>query len=45
MRANRMAGREIDLVNSTGWVSVHKPHKSIKDYTRKPKHKKSYSFE
>ena len=45
MRANRMAGREIDLVNSTGWVSVHKPHKSIKDYTRKPKHKKTYSFE
>lgn len=39
MRANRMAGREIDLVNSTGWVSVRKPHKSIKDYTRKPKHR------
>ena len=45
MRANRMAGREIDLVNSTGWVSVCKPHKSIKDYTRKPKHKKGHSFE
>jgi len=44
-KANRMAGREIDLVNSVGWVAVHKSHKSAKDYTRKPKHKKSYSFE
>ena len=45
LKANRAAGREIDLVNSTGWVSVHKAHKSVKDYTRNPKHKKSYSFE
>ena len=45
MRANRMASREMDLVNSTGWVSVRKAHKSVKDYTRNPKHKKSYSFE
>jgi hypothetical protein len=45
MKANRMAGRELDLVNSTGWIAVCKPHKSLKDYTRNPKHKKSYSFE
>jgi hypothetical protein len=45
LKASRAAGREIDLVNSTGWVSTHKAHKSVKDYTRKPKHKKSYSFE
>jgi hypothetical protein len=45
LKANRAAGREMDLVNSTGWVSTHKAHKSVKDYTRKPKHKKSYSFE
>jgi hypothetical protein len=45
LKANRAAGREIDLVNSTGWVATHKAHKSVKDYTRNPKHKKSYSFE
>lgn len=42
IKANRSAGREIDLVNSTGWVAVRKAHKSIKDYTRKPKHKASF---
>ena len=35
----------MELANSTGWVSVRKAHKSVKDYTRKPKHKKDYSFE
>jgi hypothetical protein len=45
IRANRAAGREMDLVNSTGWVSTHKAHKSVKDYTRKPKYKKDYSAE
>ncbi len=44
LKAGRKAGREIDLMNSTGWVSVRKAHKSVKDYTRKPKHKKDYSF-
>ena len=34
-----------DLTNSTGWVAVRKAHKSVKDYTRKPKHKKDHSFE
>ena len=42
MRANRKASREMELQNSTGWVSTHKAHKSAKDYTRKPKHKVSY---
>lgn len=42
MKANRKASREMNLENSTGWVSTHKAHKSIKDYTRKPKHKVSY---
>ncbi len=45
MRANRMASREMNLENSTGWVAVRKAHKSIKDYTRKPKYKKDYSAE
>ena len=42
MRANRKASREMELQNSTGWVSTHKAHKSAKDYTRTPKHKVSY---
>ena len=45
IKAARKAGRELDLVNSIGWVAVRKAHKSVKDYTRKPKHKKDYSFE
>ena len=45
IKASRMASREMELENSTGWVAVHKAHKSVKDYTRKPKHKKDYSFE
>lgn len=39
MKANKKASREMSLENSTGWVSVHKKHKSIKDYTRNPKHR------
>ena len=39
MKANKMASREMSLENSTGWVSVLKKHKSVKDYTRKPKHR------
>ena len=42
MRADRKASREMELQNSTGWVSTHKAHKSVKDYTRKPKYKVSY---
>ncbi len=45
MKANRKASREISLENSTGWVSTHKVHTSLKDYKRSPKHKKDYSFE
>ena len=45
MTANRKASREMNLDNATGWNSVRKAHKSVKDYTRKPKHKKTYSFE
>jgi hypothetical protein len=44
MTANRKASREMNLDNATGWNSVSKSHKSAKDYTRKPKHKKTYSF-
>ncbi len=41
----KRASREMELENSTGWVSKHKVHKSAKDYKRNTKHKKSYSFE
>jgi hypothetical protein len=36
---DRKANREIELENATGWVAVHKTHKSKKNYTRKKKHK------
>lgn len=35
----KKASREIELENSTGWVAKHKIHKSVKDYSRKDKHK------
>ena len=35
----KKASREMELENSTGWISKHKVHKSIKDYSRKTKHK------
>lgn len=43
IKANKKASREIDMIDSTGWVSVHKVHKSAKSYKRKSKHQKSYS--
>jgi len=45
MKASRKASRELELENSIGWVSTHKVHKSKKNYTRKDKYKKDYSFE
>lgn len=39
LKASKKASREMELENSTGWVSKHKVHKSLKDYNRKPKHK------
>lgn len=39
LKASRKASREIELQNATGWISKHKVHKSVKDYTRKLKHK------
>jgi hypothetical protein len=36
----KKTSREIELENSTGWVSKHKVHKSQKDYSRKSKHRK-----
>ena len=39
IKATKIANREMQLENVTGFVAVHKTHKSIKDYTRSPKHK------
>jgi len=45
IKSRKKASRELELENSIGWTSTHKVHKSLKDYQRKPKHKKDYSLE
>jgi hypothetical protein len=45
IKSYKTISREIEVKNSIGWTSMHKAHKSIKDYTRSPKHKKGYSLE
>lgn len=42
IKLDRKISREIELENSTGWVCRHKVHKSLKNYSRKTKHKVSY---
>jgi hypothetical protein len=44
VKANRKGSREAELMNSTGWVSVHKVHKSKKQYDRKY-NKKAINFD
>lgn len=44
IRANRKGSREIEMENSYGWRSVNKPHKTKKQYTRKPKHKNRIEY-
>jgi len=39
LKSLKRSSREIELENSTGWVSKNKVHKSLKDYSRKSKHK------
>lgn len=39
LKASKKASREMELQNSTGWISKHKVHKTTKNYTRKLKHK------
>jgi hypothetical protein len=41
IKSNRKISREIELEIMGGWVTNHKVHKSMKTYTRKPKHKKN----
>ena len=40
--ANKMASREMELENSTGWTANHRVHKSAKTFTRKSKHQVSF---
>lgn len=39
LKASRRGSRDAELENSTGFRSVNKKHKSLKDYKRRPKHK------
>lgn len=40
LKAVRKGSRDAELDIEHGWKAKHKIHKSIKDYKRKPKHKK-----
>ena len=44
VKADRKGSREAELMNRTGWVSVHKIHKSKKHYNRKD-NKKAINFD
>jgi hypothetical protein len=39
LNAYKKVSREMDLENKSGWSSIHKIHKSEKQYNRKVKHK------
>jgi hypothetical protein len=39
IKANRRGSRDAELENQTGWKGSHKVHKSVKNYSRKVKHK------
>ena len=38
-KAAKKGSREAELEFTTGFTSKHKVHKTVKTYTRKPKHK------
>ena len=39
IKANRKGSRDAELMDSTGWKSTHKVHKSKDTYNRKTKYK------
>lgn len=39
IKANRKGSRDAELEMSDGWTATHKVHKSVKNYSRKTKHK------
>lgn len=45
IKSRKRKSRELEIENSIGWSATHKVHKTVKDYTRKPKYKKDYSIE
>ena len=45
IKSRKKASRDMEVQNSIGWTATHKVHKTLKDYTRKPKYKKDYSIE
>lgn len=42
IKANRKGSREAEIENETGFKSVHKVHRTPKNYSRKIKHKQKY---
>jgi hypothetical protein len=44
VKASRRGSREAELENSTGFIAIHKTHRSKKSYFRKEKHKHSRIF-
>ena len=45
IKSRKKTSRDMEVQNSIGWTATHKVHKTLKDYTRKPKYKKDYSIE
>jgi len=43
IKANRKGSRDAELENATGFISIHKVHKSKKTYSRKGKQKFNYN--
>ena len=41
-KAAKKGSREGEFIFATGFTSKHKVHKTVKTYTRKPKHQKSW---
>ena len=39
LKFDRKFNRNEELKNTTGWSATHKTHKSVKNYSRKNKHK------
>lgn len=45
IKSRKKHSREMELEQNVGLVATTKVHKSLKDYSRKPKYKRDYSFE
>lgn len=45
IKSRKKHSREMELEQNVGLVATTKVHKSLKDYSRKPKYKRDYSVE